>query len=178
MAGNCCCRQGFPHEIFCGRRACVPHISDANLINNYLSRKILPQNLDILFIAPTWHAGQTVRTAYEFQVYVVFIISWRDKTSKYARNCRDARSVRPENQYWLSVIYRTHRPCVPTICRDFWQQIVVSPSCLFSMITLFQIFLSVPKRDVSILMSLGLNPLNLQIKVSLRLRVISRTFIR
>ena len=96
MAGNCCCRQGFPHEIFCGRRACVPHISDANLINNYLSRKILPQNLDILFIAPTWHAGQTVRTAYEFQVYVVFIISWRDKTSKYARNCRDARSVRPE----------------------------------------------------------------------------------
>ena len=39
-------------------------------------------------------------------------------------------------------------------------------------------YLPVPKRDVSISTSLGLNPLNRQINVSLRLRDISRTFIR
>ena len=39
-------------------------------------------------------------------------------------------------------------------------------------------YLPVPKREVSMLVSLGLKPLNRQMNVSLRLRDISRTFIR
>ena len=39
-------------------------------------------------------------------------------------------------------------------------------------------YLPVPKREVSMLVSLGLKPLNRQMKVSLKLRDISRTFIR